>query len=41
MLLNALGVIALGAMGWFTLEFVGRPVRGFFDLRRQVRTHMP
>jgi hypothetical protein len=40
MLLNALGVIALGAMGWFTLEFVGRPVRGFFDLRRQVRTHM-
>jgi hypothetical protein len=40
MLLNALGVIALGAVGWFTLEFQGRPIRGFFDLRRQVRTHM-
>jgi hypothetical protein len=40
MILNALGVLALGALGWFTLEFVGRPVRGFFDLRRQVRTQM-
>jgi len=40
MILNALGVLTLGALGWISLEFVGRPVRGFFDLRRQIRTQM-
>lgn len=37
---NALGAIVLGALGWVALEFPGRPVRGFFDLRRQVKTQM-
>src|SRR5258708_36216917 len=40
MILNALGVLTLGTVGWLTLEFVGRPVRGFFDLRRKIRTQM-
>ena len=29
-----------GALAWFALELVGRPVRKFFDLRRSVRHHM-
>lgn len=37
--LHALGVVGLGAIGWFTLEFVGRPVREFFSLRREVTPH--
>jgi hypothetical protein len=37
---NAIGALILGALGWVTLEFVGRPVRNFFDLRRQVKAQM-
>jgi hypothetical protein len=29
-----------GAAGWFVLEFVGRPVRQFFDLRGEVIRQM-
>jgi hypothetical protein len=29
--------VALGAVGWVALEFLGRPIRAFFDLRRQIR----
>lgn len=29
-------VLLLGALGWLTLEFVGRPIRKFFDLRREI-----
>lgn len=36
------GIVALllGAFGWLTLEFVGRPLRQFFDLRRQVHSQI-
>src|SRR5215475_6190648 len=37
---NLLTVAATGAVGWFVLEFVGRPVRNFLDLRRLVRHQM-
>jgi hypothetical protein len=44
MLLNALETLVIGAvgagLGWVTLEFFARPVRGFFDLRRRVRIAM-
>lgn len=30
----------IGAIGWFVLEFIGRPVRNFFDLRREVKRRM-
>jgi hypothetical protein len=40
MILDAFGVLIFGAIGWFTLEFFGRPIRDFFDLRRRVRTEM-
>jgi hypothetical protein len=33
---NTVGVLALGALGWFVTSFVGRPLRDFFDLRREV-----
>jgi hypothetical protein len=33
---NIVGVLALGALGWFGTSFVGRPLRDFFDLRREV-----
>jgi hypothetical protein len=39
-MIDALVVIILGAAGWFGAEFIGRPVRGFFDLRRKVKTLM-
>ena len=29
-----------GALGWFALEFLGRPIRAFFDLRLQVRQQL-
>jgi hypothetical protein len=38
--LNALAALLLGAFGWFALEFVGRPVRKFFDLRQQIKKQM-
>lgn len=37
---SGLSVVALGALGWFALEFVGRPIRSFFDLRREARRQM-
>jgi hypothetical protein len=33
---NTIGMLALGALGWFGTSFVGRPLRDFFDLRREV-----
>jgi len=33
---NTVGMLALGALGWFVTSFVGRPLRDFFDLRREV-----
>jgi hypothetical protein len=30
----------LGAVGWFVFEFFGRPVRNFFDLRREIKRRM-
>jgi hypothetical protein len=35
-----LAIAATGAFGWFALEFIGRPIRSFFDLRLQVRQQM-
>ena len=32
-----LAVAATGAFGWFAIEFLGRPIRKFFELRRLVR----
>ena len=37
---NAIGAIILGALGWVALEFVGRPVRRFFDLRQRAKALM-
>jgi hypothetical protein len=37
---NLITVAATGAFGWFALEFVGRPIRKFFDLRQLVRHQM-
>jgi hypothetical protein len=33
---NTVGVLALGALGWFVTYFVDRPIRDFYDLRREV-----
>jgi hypothetical protein len=38
--LNALGAVVLGGVGWFALEFFGRPIRTFFDLRRQINAEV-
>jgi hypothetical protein len=35
-----ISVATTGALAWFALELVGRPVRKFFDLRRTVRQQM-
>jgi hypothetical protein len=35
-----LAIAATGAFGWFALEFIGRPIRSFFDLRLQARQQM-
>ena len=35
-----LTVATTGAFGWFALEFLGRPIRNFFDMRRSVRDQM-
>jgi hypothetical protein len=37
---NAVGALVLGAIGWLALEFVGRPVRNFFDLRGRIKAQM-
>src|ERR1019366_9660241 len=33
-------IAAAGALGWIALEFLGKPVRAFFDLRDQVRAQL-
>jgi hypothetical protein len=33
---SAVGVFALGGVGWIVTSFVGQPFRGFFDLRNEV-----
>jgi hypothetical protein len=38
--ISIITVAGTGALGWVILEFVGRPIRAFFDLRRQVRRQM-
>ena len=35
-----LTIAATGAFVWFAFEFLGRPIRNFFDLRRSVRDQM-
>lgn len=37
---SAAAAIGLGALGWLCLEFIGRPLRLFADLRREVREKM-
>lgn len=37
---NLIVVAAIGALSWIALEFLGRPIRTFFDIRRQVRQQM-
>lgn len=39
-ILSALSVILLGAIGWVALEFIGRPIRSFFDLRREIHRQL-
>jgi hypothetical protein len=40
MILDAFGALVFGALGWLALEFLGRPIQEFFDLRRRIRTEM-
>ena len=37
---NLVTIAAAGALGWIVLEFLGKPVRAFFDLRDQVRARL-
>src|SRR5260370_7631373 len=37
---NLLTIAGAGALGWIVLEFLGKPVRAFFDLRDQVRAQL-
>ena len=37
---NLLTVAATGGLGWFAVQFLGRPIRNFFDLRRLARHQM-
>jgi hypothetical protein len=39
-ILVPLAAALVGACGWILLEFCGRPVRQFFELRREIRTEM-
>ena len=39
-ILAFLGFAVSGAVGWFVSEFVARPIRSFFDLRKEVRQQM-
>jgi hypothetical protein len=38
---NLVVVAATGALGWLALELIGRPIRTFYDIRRQVLQQMP
>jgi len=40
LIINAVATIVLGGLGWIALEFIGRPVRSFFDLRRRTKALM-
>jgi hypothetical protein len=37
---NLVTIAGAGALGWIVLEFLGKPVRAFFDLRDQVRAQL-
>jgi hypothetical protein len=39
-ILNVAGTLALTGLGWIIFEFIGRPVRNFFDLRRETKRLM-
>jgi hypothetical protein len=36
-LLGVISTVLFGTFGWIAIEFIGRPVRNFLDLRRQIR----
>jgi hypothetical protein len=38
--INLVTIAGAGALGWIVLEFLGKPVRAFFDLRDQVRARL-
>src|SRR6202051_3388045 len=38
--INLVTIAGAGALGWIVLEFLGKPVRAFFDLRDQVRAQL-
>jgi hypothetical protein len=37
---NLVTIAAAGALGWIVLEFLGKPLQAFFDLRDQVRAQL-
>jgi hypothetical protein len=37
---NLVTIAAAGVLGWIGLEFLGKPIRAFFDLRDQVRAQL-
>jgi hypothetical protein len=37
---NLVTIAGAGALGWIVLEFLGNPLRAFFDLRDQVRAQL-
>src|SRR5256886_8414742 len=37
---NLITIAAAGALGWIVLEFLGKPIRAFFELRDQVRAQL-
>jgi hypothetical protein len=38
--LSSLAGLLVAVVSWFGLEFIGRPVRQFYDLRREVRRQL-
>jgi hypothetical protein len=39
-ILSGILPLVFGAIGWVVFEFLGRPVRSFFDLRRETKRQM-
>ena len=37
---NLVTIAGAGALGWIVLEFLGKPIRAFFELRDQVRAQL-
>src|SRR5260370_38639209 len=37
---NLITIAAAGALGWIVLEFLGKPIRAFFELRDQARAQL-